>query len=99
MVAALLTDAVPSALEGNNLTIAFPADAAFSKKKAEANRDLLLGALRTLTGRAVGVAFELSGRREEGAPATLSEQELLERLKRDFAAEEVFDDDPEPTEG
>ena len=45
------------------------------------------------------MAFELSGLREEGAPATLSEQELLERLKKEFAAEEVFDDDPEPTEG
>ena len=45
------------------------------------------------------MVFELSGRREDAAPATLSEQELLDRLKRDFAAEEVFDDDPEPTEG
>jgi DNA polymerase-3 subunit gamma/tau len=99
MVAALLTEAVPAALDGDRLTIAFPEDAAFSKKKAEAHRELVLGALRTLTGRAVGVAFELSGRRDESAPATLSEQELLERLKRDFAAEEVFDDDPEPTEG
>ncbi len=98
MVAALLSDAVPSALDGDKLTIAFPADAAFSKKKAEANRDIVLGALRTFTGRAVGVAFELSGRREEAAPATLGEVELLERLKRDFAAEEIFEDDPETTE-
>ncbi len=51
MVAALVSQAVPSALEGDRLTVSFPADAAFLKKKAEANRDLVLGALRTLTGR------------------------------------------------
>ena len=53
---------------------------------------------RTAVSRA-GVVFELGGLREEAPPATLSEQELLDRLKSDFAAEEVFEDDPEPTEG
>ena len=32
--------------------VAFPEDAAFLKKKAEANRELVLGALRSLTGSA-----------------------------------------------
>jgi DNA polymerase-3 subunit gamma/tau len=92
MVAALIAGAVPSRLDGDALTIAFPEEAAFLKKKAEANRDLVLGALRTLTGRGMTVAFELSAEGTGPGPRTLGEEELLERLKREFGAEEVFDD-------
>ena len=93
MVGALVSQAVPAALDGDRLTVAFPGDAAFLKKKAEANRELVLGAVRTLTGRALAVAFELSDRGESRAPRSLDEEELLERLKRDFGAAEVFDDE------
>ena len=98
MVGALISQAVPSALEDDRLTIAFPPDAAFLKRKAEANRELLLGALRSFTGRGLAVAFELSDQAvSERAPRTLGEEELLQRLKRDFGAEEVFDDPaPDP---
>ena len=98
MVGALISQAVPSALEDDRLTIAFPLDAAFLKRKAEANRELLLGALRSFTGRGLAVAFELSDQVvQERAPRTLGEEELLQRLKRDFGAEEVFDDPaPDP---
>jgi len=98
MVGALMSRAVPSALEDDRLTIAFPLDAAFLKRKAEANRELLLGALRSFTGRGLAVAFELSDQVvQERAPRTLGEEELLQRLKRDFGAEEVFDDPaPDP---
>ncbi len=98
MVAALLAEAVPVALEGDRLTVSFPEAAAFSRKKAEANRDLLLTALRSLTGRGLTVTFELTGGRARPGPATLGAEELLERLKRDFGAEEIFerdDDDPD----
>jgi len=98
MVGALMSQAVPSALEDDRLTITFPLDAAFLKRKAEANRELLLGALRSFTGRGLAVAFELSDQVvQERAPRTLGEEELLQRLKRDFGAEEVFDDPvPDP---
>ncbi len=95
MVAALVADASPSALEGDRLTISFPADAGFHKKKAEANRELVLGALRSLTGTALAVAFELSETAEKPTSLTLGEEELLERLKQDFGAEEVFEDEPQ----
>jgi len=99
MVAALVSEAVPSALEEDRLTISFPADAGFHKKKAEANRELVLAALRSLTGTALAVAFELSETAEAPATLTLGEEELLERLKQDFGAEEVFEDDePRPQE-
>ncbi|MEJ7818375.1 MAG: DNA polymerase III subunit gamma/tau [Thermoleophilaceae bacterium] len=98
MVAALVAEAVPSALEGDRLTIAFPADAGFHKKKAEANRELVLGALRSLTGTALAVAFELSETAAKPATLTLGEEQLLERLKQDFGAQEVFEDEPRPKE-
>jgi DNA polymerase III subunit gamma/tau len=97
MVAALLGEAIASKLDGSRLTVAFPADAAFSKKKAEANRELVTNALRSLTGHSLAVAFELGEERADQGPTTLTAEELAERLMRDFDAEEVFEDsDSEP---
>jgi DNA polymerase III subunit gamma/tau len=93
MVGALLAEARPASLEDGLLTVAFGADAAFSKKKAEANRDLLLGALRGLTGASFAVAFELGGAATEAGPALLSEEELLRRLQDEFGAEEIFEEE------
>jgi len=98
MVGALLGEARPVALSDGRLTVAFPADAAFSRKKAEANRDLLGGALHGLTGHNLHVAYELGGDDLEAAPEPrMSEEELLARLVEEFGAREVFDDDPNPT--
>jgi DNA polymerase-3 subunit gamma/tau len=91
MVGALVGQARPTALEGDRLTVAFPEDAAFSKKKAEANRELVTDALRGLTGQALGVVYELAPT-PEGSPAPLSEAELIERLRDEFGAEEVFEE-------
>ena len=95
MVGALLADARPVDLAGDRLTVAFNEDATFSKKKAEANRALLVTALRGLTGRSLDLVYELrdgEGHHEEALqPAGLSEDELLERLKEDFGATEVLD--------
>ena len=92
MVGALLAEARPAGLDGGRLTIAFGEDAAFSKKKAESNRELLQRALRGLTGADFAVAFELGGPVTEAGPAMLSEDELLQRLRDEFGAEEVFED-------
>jgi len=101
MVGALMSQAVPSALDDDRLTIAFPLDAAFLKRKAEANRELLLGALRSFTGRGLAVAFELSDQAvQESAPRTLGEEEQLQRRKRSVGDEEVLADRaPEPMGG
>jgi len=91
MVAALIADAVPSMLEGSRLTVAFPADAAFSKRKAESNRELVLAALRSLTGSALTIAFELSDdEQERPAARTLAAEDLIDALRREFGAEEVL---------
>ena len=95
MVAALVGEARPSAVAGSQLTVSFPEGAEFSRKKADANRALLENALRGLTGGAVGVVFDLGAPPpgEDEPLAALSEDELLERLKAEFKAEEVFDDE------
>jgi DNA polymerase-3 subunit gamma/tau len=96
MVAALLGEARPSALAGGRLTVSFPDGAEFSRKKAEGNRQLLQTALRGLTGQTVAIEFDLgapAGGHEEEPPPAMSEDELLDRLKAEFKAEEVFDDD------
>ena len=91
MLGAALATARPASLESGRLTIAFPADAVFAKKKAEAGRDLIQAALRGLTGHAPGLAFELSDT-AAAAATTLDEAELIERLRAELGAEEVFDE-------
>jgi len=96
MVAALISEGEPVSYDAGSLTIEFPPDAAFMKRKAEGNRELVTEALRSLTGTPMPVIFELGSEpREPRSVRTLGEEELLERLKRDFAAEEVFDDEPD----
>ena len=97
MVGALLGEARPTVLEAGRLTISFPPDASFSRKKAEANRVLMGEALKSLTGHSLQLVHEL-GEHAAPAPAALSEEELLQRLKAEFGAREVLDDE-EPPDG
>ena len=95
MVAALLGEARPTAFEAGRLTVTFPPDHAFSRKKAESNRPLLQSALHGLTGHALQLSYELGdGPLDTGAPA-LAEEELLARLRDEFDARELLDDEPE----
>ena len=92
MLSAALTAATPTALEADRLTIAFP----FVKKKAEQGRELVAGAVRGLTGRAVSLNFELSDAVMPPAGATtLDHEQLIERLRAEFGAEEVFEEPDE----
>jgi DNA polymerase III subunit gamma/tau len=93
MLGAALGAARPVSLEGARLAVAFPADASFVKKKAEANRDLVQRALRGLTGQSLTVAYELREDASPDGPALLGDEELIERLRAEFAAEEVFDEE------
>jgi DNA polymerase III subunit gamma/tau len=91
MVGAFLREARPTSLEGARLVVCFQPDAGFSKKKVESNNQLVRGAVRTLTGAALDIRYDLSELPAE-APPLLSEDELLARLKDEFGAKEVFDD-------
>jgi DNA polymerase III subunit gamma/tau len=93
MLSAALSAATPTALDADRLTVAFPADAAFVKKKAEQGRDLVATAVRGITGQPLTLAFELSEAAVTPATATLDHDQLIERLRAEFGAEEVFDDE------
>jgi DNA polymerase III subunit gamma/tau len=96
MLSAALSAATPTALEADRLTIAFPSDAAFVKKKAEQGRDIVAGAVRGMTGHALSLNFELNDSvAPPPGPATLDHDQLIERLREEFAAEEVFDEPDE----
>jgi DNA polymerase-3 subunit gamma/tau len=92
MLSAALSAATPTALDSDRLTIAFPADAAFVKKKAEQGRDLVANAVRGITGQSLSLNFELSDAvAPPPGPATLDHNQLIARLREEFGAEEVFD--------
>jgi DNA polymerase III subunit gamma/tau len=93
MLGAALGAARPVTVEAERLTVAFPPDAAFVKKKAEANRELVQQALRGLTGQALAVVYELREDAALAGPAMLDAEQLIERLRAEFAAEEVFEEE------
>jgi hypothetical protein len=95
MVAAALGKGKPTTIENGALTVSFPEGNEFACKTADRHAGLLQGALHTLVGRSMSVRLELGTDVVEEVPdqPALSEEELLERLKAEFQAEEVFDDD------
>jgi DNA polymerase-3 subunit gamma/tau len=100
MLAGLLEDARPAALGDSGLTLTWPESSSFSKRKAEdpENRDLIAGAIRAVTGTSLRLAYELRSDAETpvaaAAPA-MSEDDLVQRFKEEFDAEEL---PPEPEE-
>jgi DNA polymerase-3 subunit gamma/tau len=102
-LAATFDGAGPIAFEGDDLTIGFPADQPFNNRKAESpdRRQALVDAFTEVTGGPVAPLYVLL---EEDAPAPtpaappdtpapgsagIDEDELLQRLKSEFDAEEV----------
>jgi DNA polymerase III subunit tau, C-terminal domain len=94
-LAATFEGARPVDLSEDGLTIGFPADATFNKRKAEApdKRELMAGALEAVTGerlRLEYVLFDEGAEPESAAPhEEPGHEELVERLKSEFDAEEV----------
>ena len=105
MVAALLADARPVTVSERDLTLAFPAGAAFLKRKAEQedHRRVTAEALRTVTGQALSLRYELrevQDVEEQAGTGVLSGEELVRRFLEEFDAEELLeDDDPEQDGG
>ena len=103
MLAALLDGARPVAVGADELRLAFSESAEFLKRKAERlpHRELLTRALQAVAGQPLRLAYELQADSEceanGDAPASLSGDELVERLMAEFGAEELLpDDDGEP---
>jgi DNA polymerase-3 subunit gamma/tau len=88
-----LAEGRPVRLDADRLTICFPETAAFSQKTLSRHGELVMASLRAVTGRALTIDLECGGEATQEEPAsTLSEEELLERLKKEFGAKEVFED-------
>jgi DNA polymerase-3 subunit gamma/tau len=103
MLAALIEQARPVALDGDELTVAFPSSASFLKKKAESgtNRATVASALGDLAGGRWRLSDELREEldmREDGSAAPRSEQEWVARFMEEFDAEELPPDTPDSAE-
>jgi DNA polymerase-3 subunit gamma/tau len=101
LVAALLAEARPVATGERKLTLAFPAGAAFLKRKAEQDehRRLAGEVWRGVSGCSLALRYELGegDERPDGAPA-LSGEELVRRFIEEFDAEELPEEDSEQRE-
>jgi DNA polymerase III subunit gamma/tau len=87
------------------LQVGFPASAAFNKRKAEAQeaRERLADAVKTVVGERLRPVYVLLEGEQEvpvgGDEPQLSEEELIERLKSEFDAEEFESADAKEAEG
>lgn len=95
MMAALLAEARPIALKDDLLVLSYPASASFNKRKIEdrANSERLAQALRLVSGRPLVARFEIHDGPESHddsgtPPVRLTEEELIDRFKSEFDAEE-----------
>jgi DNA polymerase III subunit gamma/tau len=106
MLGAVIAEARPVALDGDDLTLAFASTAQFLKKKAEdpANRVAVGEALRTVAGSRWRLSYELredggageGGQAEQGQP---SEEEWVRRFMEEFDAEEIHAEGEPPAGG
>jgi DNA polymerase-3 subunit gamma/tau len=92
----LFREARPIALDGDELTIEFAAEAEFHRRLAEEpkNANVLREALYQVTGHKLGVTFVLGEKREHDAPEehhAPSEEDLVALFKETFDAREVDD--------
>jgi DNA polymerase III subunit gamma/tau len=96
LLGALIADARPAAVDGEDLTVAFASSAAFLKKKAEHpdNRAIVTEALRQVTGGRWRLSYELL--EVDADPASElrapTEDEWVKRFMEEFDAEELFGD-------
>jgi DNA repair photolyase len=97
-LAATFEGARPTSFDGAGLQVGFPPEMTFNKKKADKpeRRDTLAAAFAAVTGVGLRPTFVLLEGNEAPPPDTpapgsedVDEEELLERLKSEFDAEEV----------
>jgi DNA polymerase-3 subunit gamma/tau len=93
MLSALFEGARPIAVDSEEavLRIGFPAGSTFNKRKAEAaeHRERFTEALRAIVGEQLRPVYVLLDSESGGESEEMDEEELLERIKSEFDAEEV----------
>jgi DNA polymerase III subunit gamma/tau len=92
-ISTVLGEARPAELEGNTLTVEFPASASFHRQLAEEpkNATMLADALYEVTGRRLVLAFAVGDAEAEGTAeleGPAGEDRILELLKSDLGAVE-----------
>jgi DNA polymerase-3 subunit gamma/tau len=93
-ISTVLGEARPADLEGNTLTVEFPANASFHRQLAEEpkNATLLADALYEVTGRRLALAFavgeDADGDGDEEPEGPAGEERILELMKETFDARE-----------
>jgi DNA polymerase III subunit tau-like protein len=93
-ISTVLGEARPAELEGDTLTVEFPASASFHRQLAEEpkNATLLRDALYEVTGRKLALAFAVGEDGEEAGDAVdegpAGEERFLELMKETFDARE-----------
>jgi hypothetical protein len=91
--ASVLREAHPVGLDGDTLTVEFPANAAFHRQLAEdpKNATMLADALYEVTGRRLALAFAIGENgetHEEHDDEPVGEERILELVKETFDARE-----------
>jgi DNA polymerase-3 subunit gamma/tau len=95
MLGALIAEAQPVEMEGEELTVAFASSKPFLRKKASVplNRAAVTEALRAVTGTRWHLSFELRDElgedQQRSGPPARSEEEWVARFMEEFDAEEV----------
>jgi DNA polymerase-3 subunit gamma/tau len=101
-LAASLSEAQPVELRGKQLVVAFDQDDGFNRRMADhpGDRAAVEEALRHLAGADLKIAYEHRDLgNDDHEPQPPSEDELVNRFKDAFDAEEIVpDDDPQPDE-
>ena len=108
LCAALLADTTPVAVDGTQVTIAFPPTDDFHRRKADDDgyRRCVAMAVRTVTGAKAQIAYVLAeappaGAAEPDVATPPTDDEWVRRLVSEFDAEEIIPDPdpgPPPTE-
>ncbi|MFL5844451.1 MAG: DNA polymerase III subunit gamma/tau [Solirubrobacteraceae bacterium] len=98
-LAAALAQGRPVELDGKELIVAFRQSDSFKRRKAESQSQLVGNAVRELSGASLRLKFEerdLADTDEAPTPAPTGD-DLINRLKSEFDAEEILPHEEEPT--
>jgi len=97
LLAKYLRDCRPVRVTDGTVTLA---GSSLAKRHGEkpANQQLLAEAVRAVTGSSLRLAYELRDLEPAAVAPALDEEELVELVKREFGAEELPPDQPEPSE-
>jgi hypothetical protein len=106
LCAALLEDAMPIAVDGTQVTVAFAPTDDFHRRKADDDgyRQCVAMAIRTVTGAKAQIAYVLAeapiaGGDEPAAAPPPTDDEWVQRLVSEFDAEEIVPDPTSESEG